>query len=593
MIYKLVSAIFIVGAVSTQAYGQSLSTCQLAGSDPDGDGFGWENGASCRVAQISGPAPSGGGIPLCESAASDFDGDGFGWENNQSCVVPASGNNGGGSTGGENFCSSADSDPDGDGYGWENNQSCVVATDSGNSSNGSGSGASGFCISAESDPDGDGFGWENNQSCVVRIDSGNNGPDNGGNNAGNNTGGNTPTVCVSALSDPDGDGFGWENNQSCVVTADTGNNNTGSNGGTTPEQDFRTISPAGVLASGTPTFQWTALDDTEMYTLAIADSAGNGYAYEIDPLRAGCQGGGTCSATPDLAYYDNDLTWRVKTTVNGSDGPETDRVSITTPQNINVQPVKSGECEAWPSVAYDKYIVLNNTWNSRAMNNSNWSQKIFVSEDNFGNVTPTWSYDWLGQFDGGEIDVKAYPEVLYGPKLGTHVSGSKEETGLPELVSDLPEFVVEYGYTETGNAERNVALESFFHDSCDIAGPCDPVDNRAFEMMIWVENPSIRTPGRLTQTGVMIDNRLWNVYTKPDSDPHYIAFTAQDSQSSGTLNWNRFVDWTVDWTAENSESLGIDVLSPNFCMGAIELGTEMWWGEGSFTLNKFDVTFQR
>ena len=108
---------------------------------------------------------------------------------------------------------------------------------------------------------------------------------------------------------------------------------------------------------------------------------------------------------------------------------------------------------------------------------------------------------------------------------------------------------------------------------------------------IWVANPSIRTPGDLALTGVMIDNQLWNVYIKPRSNKHYIAFTAQNETTSGTLNWKRFVDWTAEWTAANAEALEIDVLDPDFHMGAIEIGTEMWWGEGTFTLNKFDVSF--
>lgn len=519
-------------------------------------------------------------LPVCQSASSDSDGDGFGWENSNSCVVaaPTTGSSG------RPICLSPDSDPDGDGFGWENNDTCLVADTSGGNGGTPAPAPSArpVCALPDSDPDGDGFGWENGDTCLVTSSGGNT----GGGSSGSSTSGGRP-ACVLPDSDSDGDGFGWENGDTCVVTANTGSGS-GSGSGSA---DFRAVSPAGALTSGTPTFQWNPLDGAEMYTLAISDSRGNGYSYQIDPMRAGCQAGGTCSATPDLGYYDNDLTWRVKTTVNGNDGPESNRVKITTPQNINIQPVKSGQCEAWPSVAYDKYVVLNNTWNSRAMNSSAWNQKIYVNEDNFGNVRPTWTYDWLGQFDGGEIEVKAYPEVLYGPKLGTHISGSKAETGLPELVRNLPEFVVNYSYTETGTAERNVALESFFHDSCNIAGPCDEVDNRVYEMMIWVENPTIRTPGDLALTGVMIDNRLWNVYIKPRSNKHYIAFTAQDSQPTGTLNWNRFVEWTTAWTAEKSVELGIDVLSPDFCMGAIEIGTEMWWGAGSFTLNQFDVSF--
>ncbi len=596
-------------AFNVQAQSLSLPTCQSATSDPDGDGYGWENRSSCRVASVEidaaiNPATANSSnlnqpVFFCQSAASDSDGDGFGWENNRSCVVAVdSGDLLPGAVEFRATCQSADSDPDGDGFGWENNQTCEVAggTAQENSVN---SQITSICNSSASDPDGDGFGWENNQTCVVSTDLGTD-------DDGTGSGFIPRNICTFASSDPDGDGFGWENNATCIV-----NSSSVDDGGEPPPEEnfpaensaaeniaeednaFIALSPSGVLASGTPTFQWRALANAEMYTLAVADSAGNGYAFDIDPLTAGCAAGGTCSATPDLAYYDNDLTWRVKTTVAGTEGPETQRVSITTPQNINVQPVKSGQCEAWPSVAYDNFIVLNNSWNSRAMHSSDWTQKIFVHEDTLGNVTPTWTYDWLGQFDGGEIDVKAYPEVLYGPKLGTHISGTKEETGLPELVRDLPEFVVDYSYTETGNAERNVALESFFHDSCNIAGPCDEVDNRAYEMMIWVENPSIRTPGQLALTGVMVDNRLWNVYIKPNSNKHYIAFTAQNSQPSGTINWNRFVEWTAAWTAENAEDLGIDVLSPEFCMGAIEFGTEMWWGEGSFTLNQFDVSFSR
>ena len=156
---------------------------------------------------------------------------------------------------------------------------------------------------------------------------------------------------------------------------------------------------------------------------------------------------------------------------------------------------------------------------------------------------------------------------------------------------DLPEFVVEYAFSETGsNAERNVALESFFHDSSSIQGPCDDVDNRVYEMMIWVNNPTIRTPGDLALTGVMVDNKLWDVYIKPRSNKHYIAFTAQTPSTSGVINWKRFVDWTRDWTAANAVEREINVLEPDYYMGAIEIGTEMWWGEGTFTLNKFEVT---
>jgi hypothetical protein len=363
----------------------------------------------------------------------------------------------------------------------------------------------------------------------------------------------------------------------------------------------------GALNTAQPEFVWPAVANAEAYKIIVKDDGGSGYARSLDPVAANCQTGeGTCRATTSLAYYDNNLSWYVESTVNGAPGPVSETFNITTPVSENMQPILSNtieSCEAWASVAYDKYVVLNNAWNADVMANDSWSQTINVTENANGSVTPAWAYDWLGQFDTntqfGEFEVKAYPEVLYGPKLGTHVSGTKEETGLPEQVKNLPEFVVRYDFSETldEDAERNVALESFFHDSEDIRGPCDfddagnSTDNRVYEMMIWVNNPTIRTPGDLALTGVMVDNKLWNVYIKPRSNKHYIAFTAQTPSTSGVINWKRFVEWTRDWTAANAEELEINVLDPDYYMGAIEIGTEMWWGSGTFTLNEFNVSF--
>lgn len=90
-------------------------SCTQIDSDPDNDGWGWENGQSCRVGTIIEKVH-----PDCQSPDSDPDGDGWGWENSQSCRVmvvkkkvhPQ--------------CQTTNSDPDGDGWGWENGLSCLV-----------------------------------------------------------------------------------------------------------------------------------------------------------------------------------------------------------------------------------------------------------------------------------------------------------------------------------------------------------------------------------------------------------------------------------------------------------------------------------
>ncbi len=60
-----------------------LHQCIGRNSDPDGDGYGFENGRSC----LSNANDTDSGVPVCLSLGSDPDGDGFGYENNSSCRV--------------------------------------------------------------------------------------------------------------------------------------------------------------------------------------------------------------------------------------------------------------------------------------------------------------------------------------------------------------------------------------------------------------------------------------------------------------------------------------------------------------------------
>ncbi|MGW4892457.1 cellulase family glycosylhydrolase, partial [Kitasatospora sp. NPDC004240] len=75
-----------------------------------------------------GTAPNG--YPYCANgSATDPDGDGWGWENSRSCVVRGSaadtGSTGGTAPNGYPYCANGSAtDPDGDGWGWENSRSC-------------------------------------------------------------------------------------------------------------------------------------------------------------------------------------------------------------------------------------------------------------------------------------------------------------------------------------------------------------------------------------------------------------------------------------------------------------------------------------
>jgi mannan endo-1,4-beta-mannosidase len=136
---KLLAALVLLNAMTSPS-ALAYPTCTSAASDPDGDGWGWENNQSCQV------STSGSTTPTCASASSDPDGDGWGWENNASCKVSISSSGGSTSSGSTTtnpsypVCASASSDPDGDGWGWENNASCKVSSSGSSGSGSSGSG---------------------------------------------------------------------------------------------------------------------------------------------------------------------------------------------------------------------------------------------------------------------------------------------------------------------------------------------------------------------------------------------------------------------------------------------------------------------
>ncbi|MDR7092123.1 carbohydrate-binding domain-containing protein [Cellvibrio fibrivorans] len=128
-------ALLILAAVSTSV---SANQCDWYGSmyplcTTQSSGWGWESNQSCIAATsctsgggsltnaVSGCGITTSGYPqCCNGSASDPDGDGWGWENNQSCVTskPSTACN----WNGINYpvCTGSDS-----GWGWESNQSCI------------------------------------------------------------------------------------------------------------------------------------------------------------------------------------------------------------------------------------------------------------------------------------------------------------------------------------------------------------------------------------------------------------------------------------------------------------------------------------
>ena len=367
---------------------------------------------------------------------------------------------------------------------------------------------------------GDGWGWENNHSCRWTSQ----------------TQSARPECTAEAVNH--GNGWGWENNASCRW----GNSTLGASASATQS------APSG-----------------DGICSANASDNGDGWGWEYGaPCRWGSVRPG--SSTNDGFGFENNTTCTV---VEGRTATKDNPLLGTR------------LCQPWAEINYGDYVLQTNTWNDSEVYSDNWHQCIELGGGR-GNYIAKWDYNWLAVDEGNEYSVKSYPQVYYGRKTRNTTSGTPEKLGLPAPLHAIPDYKVRFKYSETGNPERNVALESFFHTSCEAEEW-----NKQFELMVWVGIPVTRAPGPKVAE-VTLDGFKWDVHTNPKLGWGYVAFVAQQPMTEGWLDWSAF----VNWTRYNGPAFGVPRIQNGTCMGAIEIGTETFWGQGTFTLHEFRVVQQ-
>ena len=129
-IFPTLLMITIVSGNPLQAQIHTSPICQN-NSDPDGDGWGWENNQSCRISNTFSPpsqpntssSASGAAVQQCI----DLDGDGYGWNGSTTCTLQQS------TTPGSTESNAECIDSDGDGFGWDGSKTCLVQSGTGQS----------------------------------------------------------------------------------------------------------------------------------------------------------------------------------------------------------------------------------------------------------------------------------------------------------------------------------------------------------------------------------------------------------------------------------------------------------------------------
>ncbi len=274
------------------------------------------------------------------------------------------------------------------------------------------------------------------------------------------------------------------------------------------------------------------------------------------------------------------------------------------------------------------FILHNNAWRPwRAFEGYEWEQCIYT---NTNGVLAGWYYDWGPGRTGingnpnpsGDYYVRSYPELIYGVKDEFRTSAPQSETGFPMRFGDMPNISIDYAYDgpqygesrvvdasnnarfpngSTISGERNIAIESFFYET-DANGQCSEGivtrtggSNHTYEVMVWLDAGAERLPAGPSDyvTDLNIRGEAYKVYTK-GADPRYIAFVAQNPQTSGTVYWNDFTDWAKTYAHRVQQEFGARSnsiqMQDDWCIANIIVGTEIFWGEGNLDIYDWTIT---
>lgn len=266
--------------------------------------------------------------------------------------------------------------------------------------------------------------------------------------------------------------------------------------------------------------------------------------------------------------------------------------------NTGTQRVNAARVASWPGLRYGDFLVSNNPWNASAATYPSWYQDISLYQNGSGyGVKFDWDWGASGDTSGSVFNTKSYPEIIYGTKSAGERSGTYAETGLPVEIYDAPVFTIDYNFQYEGrrsasgtsggsDSEFNVAIESFYHDSCDIVRNGGATDNQVFETMVWLRTGNNKPSGDAPRgTYTTSDGRTYDVYTKVASNPAYIAFVAQNQNLSGTVMYTELLNHAQD----SAGLYGIYQLQSTDCLANILMGTEIWHGAGTFNLNEYTV----
>jgi Glycosyl hydrolase family 12 len=257
-------------------------------------------------------------------------------------------------------------------------------------------------------------------------------------------------------------------------------------------------------------------------------------------------------------------------------------------------PAPAGPVVRTISCAADKHVALpdasqlfNNTWNSSLASGVAWSQCLMSRTHPNGKVDRGWKWAWPTNGSG----VYAYPEVVVGIKPWE--TGPGPDARFPLKISAANALKLHYDVDMTVSGSYNLAASIWLIRTPTVAAPPVFSDIKT-EVMVWTDysDDMVADPGSTTLRGEFTDasGQTWTIW----ADEHwgdasggvshqwtYIAFHIKPGQRRRAAS--------VDVLALLKKAAALGLISSDYHVADVELGTEIVKGSGQVWVNKMAV----
>lgn len=235
--------------------------------------------------------------------------------------------------------------------------------------------------------------------------------------------------------------------------------------------------------------------------------------------------------------------------------------------NNEIETFQDSSCVDWAEFRIDEFLLTNNVWGKGT--ETNYEQCIYYESNKF-ETEIGWNWDWPGNGN-----VRAYPEIIFGLKPWTTESTS---TLLPAQINSN-QITLTYSCTASAIGQWNLAYDIWLTDSIT-----PTPDNVTHEIMIWMHKTNSITPAGTNRETITVNGNNFDLWVNESHNDSwtYIAFVAETTKLSATLDLNAFIDYLIS----------NDYVSVDLFISGIEFGTEIFEGIGNIKLSEYDVEVQ-